>query len=127
MELLPDRGELHVGSRTLTAELTDRMSDVVGQRRETGLLVALHALQQFLTLGPERIGDTIYLGTLPVYAGTSTVLADAPRQAVLQTLWYDAKVRFSFDSTTGLVSLVEVFGDTGQDPVELYVDQYGRW
>jgi serine protease Do len=124
VELLPDRGELHVGSRTLTAELTDRMSDVVGQRRETGLLVALHALQQFLTLGPERIGDTIYLGTLPVYAGTSTVLADAPRQAVLQTLWYDAKVRFSFDSTTGLVSLVEVFGDTGQDPVELYVDQY---
>ncbi|MCA9180461.1 MAG: PDZ domain-containing protein, partial [Planctomycetales bacterium] len=122
--LFPDRGEMHVGSRTLTAELTDRMSDVVAQRRETGLLVALHALQQFLTLGPERIGDTIYLGTLPVYAGTSTMLADAPRQAVLQSLWYDAKVRFSFDSTTGLVSLVEVFGDAGQDPVELYVDQY---
>ncbi|MEO8269744.1 MAG: trypsin-like peptidase domain-containing protein, partial [Aureliella sp.] len=122
--LFPDRGELHFGSRTLTAELTDRMSDVVAQRRETGLLVALHALQQFLMLGPERIGETTYLGTLPVYAEPSTVLADAPRQAVLQTLWYDAKVRFSFDSTTGLVSLVEVYGDIGQDPVELYVDQY---
>ncbi len=124
IEFFADRGELHVGSRTLTADLTDRMSDVVAQRRETGLLVALHALQQFLTLGPERIGDTVYLGTLPVYAGTSTVLAEAPREAVLQTLWYDAKVRFTFDLTTGRVSLVEVFGDTGQDPVELYVDQY---
>ena len=119
-----ERGLLHVGTRTLAAESTESVSDVVSQRRETGLLVALRALQQMLILGPERIGDTVYLGTLPVYAGTSTELASAPLQPALQTLWYDATVRFSFDPSTGLISLVEVFGDAGQDPVELYVDQY---
>ena len=124
IDLTPERGLLHVGTRTLTAELTASISDVVSERRETGLLVALRALQQMLILGPERIGDTVYLGTLPVYPSTSTELAGAPRQPVLQTLWYDATVRFSFDPSTGLVSLVEVFGDAGQDPVELYVDQY---
>lgn len=124
IDLSPERGLLHVGTRTLTAELTESISDVVSERRETGLLVALRALQQMLVLGPERIGDTVYLGTLPVYPSTSTELASAPLQPVLQTLWYDATVRFSFDPHTGLISLVEVFGDAGQDPVELYVDQY---
>src|SRR5690606_33808417 len=124
IELSAERGLLHVGTRTLTASLTESISDIVSQRRETRLLVALRALQQLLMVGPERIGDTIYLGTLPAYPGTSTELAGAPLQPTMQTLWYDATVRFSFDVNTGLVSLVEVFGDAGQDPVELYVDQY---
>ncbi len=124
IDLLPARGELRVGSRTLKAELNDRMSDVVAQRRETGLLVALHALKQLLQLGPERIGDTVFLGALPVYGGTSHVLAEQPLHDVLQTLWYDAKVRFSYDPLAKQISLIEVFGDAGIDPVEVYVDQY---
>ena len=124
IDLTPERGLLHVGTRTLTAEATENISDVVSQRRETGLLVALRALQQMLLLGPQRIGDTVYLGMLPQYSGTATELAGAPLQPVLQTLWYDATVRFSFDSNTGLISLVEVFGDVGHDPVELHLDQY---
>ncbi len=124
IDLYPDRGELRVGSRVLKAELSDRLSDVVALRRETGLLVALHALRQLLQLGPERIGDTVFLGALPVYTGTSTRLAEQPWHDVLQTLWYDAKVRFSYDPLAKQISLIEVFGDTGMDPVELYLDQY---
>ncbi len=124
IDLTPERGLLHIGTRTLTAEATENISDVVSQRRETGLLVALRALQQMLLLGPQRIGDTVYLGMLPQYPGTATELAGAPLQPVLQTLWYYATVRFSFDPNTGLITLVEVFGDVGQDPVELYLDQY---
>ncbi len=124
IELLSDRGELRVGSRTLKAELTDRMSDIVSQRRETGLLVALHAFKQLLQLGPERIGDTIFVGSLPVYSGTSHVLSDQPRHDCLQTLWYDAKVRFSYDPQAKQISLIEVWGDDGSDPVEVYLDQY---
>jgi serine protease Do len=124
IDMLVDSGELRVGSRKLNAELTDRMSEIVASRRETGLLVALHAFRQLLQLGPERIGDTIYLGEMPVYAGVSRVLAEQPRHDVLQSLWYDAKVRFSYDRQLQQISLIEVFGDAGTDPVEVYVDQY---
>lgn len=126
IDLLPEHGELRVGSRTLKAELTDRMSDIVSQRRETGLLVALHALKQLLQQGPERIGDTVFLGTLPVYSGTSNVLSEQPRHDVLQTLWYDAKVRFSYDPQAKQISLIEVWGDETSDPVEVYLDQYAE-
>ncbi len=124
IELGDGQGTLRVGSRVLTTELADRMSQVVAQRGETGLLVALHALKQLWQLGPEPIGDTIYLGAMPVYTSLSTGLAEQPQHDVLQTLWYDAKVRFSFDPVNRQISLIEVFGDTGQDPIELYVDQY---
>jgi len=124
IDMRVDSGELQVGSRKLNAPLTDRMSDIVAARRETGLLVALHAFRQLLQLGPERIGDTLYLGEMPVYAGVSRVLAEQPRHDVLQSVWYDAKVRFSYDPQLQQISLIEVFGDAGADPVELYVDQY---
>jgi S1-C subfamily serine protease len=61
---------------------------------------------------------------MPVYANLTSSLAGTPRHEVLQTLWYDTKVRYSFDPTTHQVSLIEVFGDNTQDPIELYVDQY---
>ncbi len=124
IEMGEQKGTLRVASRVLTTELTDGMSQIVAQRGEKGLLVALHALKQLWRLGPEPIGDTIYLGTMPVYTNMSTGLAEQPQHEVLQTLWYDAKVRFSFDPASRQISLIEVFGDTGQDPIELYVDQY---
>ncbi len=42
----------------------------------------------------------------------------------LQTLWFDAQVRFSIDPKDGRPTAIEVFGDAGQDPVELLVDEY---
>ncbi len=126
IRLAVDSGEIRVGSRILKADLTDRMSDVVAQRRETGVLVALHALRQLLQLGPARIGDTTVLGEMPVYMGASTLLAEQPRHVVMQSLWYDAKVRFSYDAVQKQISLIEVFGDAGQDPIELFVDRYAE-
>ncbi|MCA9132523.1 MAG: trypsin-like peptidase domain-containing protein, partial [Planctomycetales bacterium] len=119
-----ESAQLQLGSRSLEVPWSEAMSDVVSARREGGLLVALHALRQLLQLGPERIGNSIYLGTLPVYQGVSTTLAEQPRHAAIQSQWYDATVRFHMDPERGQISLVEVFGDPGTDPVELYVDQY---
>lgn len=126
ISLTPESGQLTVGSRSITVDFSESMSDVVSTRREGGLLVALHALRQMLQLGPQRIGDSVYLGKMPVYTSTSTRLADQPRHDVIQTLWYDAKVRFNVDPEAGRLSLIEVFGDSDQDPVELYVDKYGE-
>jgi serine protease Do len=123
----PETGSLTLGSRKLEAEFNDRsasISDIVSQRRETGLLVALRAWQDLLLNGPEKIGDTVYLGQLPVYASTSKRLSEQPRCDVLESQWYDAKVRFSVEPHNGEVVLIEVFGDSGEDPVEVYLSDY---
>lgn len=116
--------ELKIGSRSKAAKLDDSISDLVAARRETGLLVALRALQELLQLGPEKMGASTYLGTYPVYTSTTTALHQQPRHDVLQTLWYDARVQFSIDPQTDQVSLIEVFGDVATDPVEVYLDNY---
>jgi serine protease Do len=117
-------GKIQIGSRVTEVNFKDAMSDVVAARREGGLLLALQALQELLQLGPEKLGASTYLGTFPVYQTMSTQLATQPRHDVLETLWYDAQVRFSMDPSSGRPSLIEVFGDVGQDPVEVYLDNY---
>lgn len=123
IELGETQATLELGSRRRQAEFAEALSDIVAERRESGLLLALRALQQLLRVGPEQMGDTVYLGTAPVYATQSTQLNDQPLMDVMQTLWYDAKVRFSIDGS-GQIVLVEVFGDPGTDAVEVYLDRY---
>lgn len=119
----PSDGLVSVGSRVRKVAFSDAVSDVVASRRENGLLIALRAFQQLLQVGPEQLGDTVYLGTAPVYTTSTTKLSEQPQLDVLRTLWYDATVRFSF-LQDGRVALVEVFGDLGNDPIEVYFDKY---
>lgn len=121
------QGKLSLGSRNRTVDFGDGISGILKERRERVILVAIRALQQLLQEGPEKIGDSTYLGRMPMYESTSvTKLEDSPRPRVLQSLWYDSKVRFSCDDA-GKVRLIEVFGDAGTDPAELYLDNYQRW
>lgn len=116
-------GELKIRSRSIKADYMASISDVVAQRREGGIIVALRALQEYLQGGPDLLGDTVYLGQLPLYASQDTTLANQPRHETLRSMWYDAQLRLSFDPE-GKISLIEVFGDPGADPVELYLDKY---
>ncbi len=117
-----DRSDVTLGSRR--SEYRGEISDAISERRQGGLAVAVRALREFLMQGPEKLGDTIYLGTLPVYQGLSKKLADQSWHDVLETLWYDARVRFHWDSEKQQISLVEVYGDEGFDPAEVYFDDY---
>ncbi|MEZ6134906.1 MAG: trypsin-like peptidase domain-containing protein [Pirellulaceae bacterium] len=124
MDLDVKSASLSVGQRATAIDLDKPLSDIVAARGEGGLLLAMRALQELLRTGPEKMGASTYLGRFPVYASTSTKLREQPRHDVLQTLWYDAQVRFSIDPKTGAPSLIEVFGDVGQDPVEVYLADY---
>ncbi len=119
----PDDALFQLGSRKLGVDFSQSLSDVVAAHRETGLLVALRALQQLLRQGPQKMGETIYMGTMPCYTTTATRLSDQPLEDVLRILWYDAKVRFT-TTAEGQVRLVEVFGDAGDDPIEMVCDRY---
>ncbi len=131
IEVDSNRGLIQLGGRTVELSFVDAMSDAISKRREGGLLVALRAWQQLLRVGPRQIGETIYQGTTPVYMTSNTVLAEQPRFDVLQTAWYDATARFSFPTDSGQLGCIEVFGDSAQDPVEVYFDKYlekeNRW
>ncbi len=120
----PSKANLQIGSRRQEVNFNESLSELVGGRRESGLLLALRALQELLQTGSEKMGASTYLGTFPIYLGNDRALSSQPLHDVLQTLWYDARVRFSFDPQTGRVALIEVFGDVGADPIELYVDLY---
>jgi hypothetical protein len=113
-----------LGSRTVEISFSEAMSDAISKRREGGLLVALRAWQQLLQVGPKQIGDTIYLGTMPVYATNNWVLAEQPLHDVLHSAWYDTMARFAFPQDSGEIRCIEVYGDASEDPVELYLDNY---
>lgn len=114
--------EITVGSRR--SQYKGDISDAVAERKFGGLAVALRAFKEVLQLGPEKIGETVYLGQLPVYATRSTQLKEQPWLDVLETLWYDSRARFSWNEESKQISLIEVFGDDGTDPAEVYLDKY---
>ena len=118
------RAAILLGSRTVEISFSDAMSDAISKRREGGLLVALRAWQQILQVGPKQIGDTVYLGTMPVYATNNWVLAEQPLHDVLHSAWYDTMARFAFPQDSGEIRCIEVYGDASEDPVELYLDNY---
>lgn len=125
VSLSSEKGLFKLGSRSLETLFDSSVADVVNSRRESGLTVALRAYQDLMLKGPEKIGDTVFLGKLPVYESiSSTALANQPLYDTLRTQWYDAEVRFSIHPDTGLPSLIEVFGDAGEDPVEVYLNNF---
>ncbi len=124
IEIDSTSGLVKLGARSLEVTFAEGMSDTIAKRREGGLLVALRAWQQLLRVGPKQIGETIYLGTAPVYVASSLTLVDQPRMHILQSAWYDTLARFSFPENSGQIRCIEVFGDANEDPVEVYLDEY---
>ncbi|MFO0941290.1 MAG: trypsin-like peptidase domain-containing protein [Pirellulales bacterium] len=114
--------DVTVGSRR--SQYKGDISDVIAERKFGGVGVAYRALKELLQQGPEKIGETVYLGQFPVFVGQSLVLKEQPLHEVLETSWYDSKVRYSWDTANKQVSLIEIFGDEGTDPAEVYFDRY---
>lgn len=124
IDVSAQEGALSIGSRSANIQPNTAVSDTIHRRNESGMIVALQALQNLLQVGPERLGASTYLGTRPVYLTSNPRLSEQPLHDVLQTLWYDAKVVFYADPVSGQISSIEVFGDTGDDPVEVYLSDY---
>ncbi|MCA9194554.1 MAG: trypsin-like peptidase domain-containing protein [Planctomycetales bacterium] len=115
---------IQIGSREVNVDLTDSLADLVAKGRESGLAVALKAWQQLLTTGPRKMGDVLYMGTMPAYLGNDRQFHPDQLFDVLQIAWYDARIRAYIRPGSGEIVLIEVFGDDGVDPVELYFDNY---
>jgi serine protease Do len=120
----PAAGQLRVGSRSLDVPLGDELAELADRNDDRGLLVALRAWQELLVGGPTRLGDTLYLGTAPIYPQLDKNFAQVEICDCLQTTWYDAIVRFYVPVGSSEVALIEVTGGGTRDPVEVYLDRY---
>ena len=103
-------GSFPTGAVTLDAgkDLTDQL----GPPGSGGLLAALHLWRRLLVAGPEKFGQLHYYGTAPCPGidGLADVLVGVNN--VVET-------NFVFDSKSGELALVEMFGDAEQDPCEV--------
>ena len=74
-------------------------------------------LRRVLIEGPSKIGDAYYLGTQPLRG------RDGLYDVVVVT--FDVvEVQMSFEPSSGRLIALEMFPELGQDPCEIYFDDY---
>jgi len=89
-----------------------------------GLLPALHLWRRLAVLGPEKFGEVVYLGTMPLVGHDGLV-------DVLIAEHEEAECHFLFDPDEGHLLAVEFFSDPDEDPCEVHFSEFrqvnGRW
>lgn len=92
-------------------------SEQLGPAGSGGLLAALHIWRRVMIEGPSKIGAAYYLGTQPLRGREG--LYD-----VVVVTFDVVEVQMSFDPKTGRLLALEMFPELGQDPCEVYFDDY---
>lgn len=92
-------------------------SEQLGPAGSGGLLAALHIWRRVLIEGPSKIGDAYYLGTQPLRGREG--LFD-----VVVVTFDVVEVQMSFDPKSGRLVAFEMFPELGQDPCEIYFEDY---
>ena len=82
-----------------------------------GLLAALYQWRKLLIGGPAKLGETYYLGTLPLPGRKELV-------DVLVSIDSGVESRFMFDPADGRLLAIEMFAEEDVDPCEVYFLDY---
>jgi hypothetical protein len=82
-----------------------------------GLFPALHLWRRLAVAGPDKYGDVVYLGTVPLEGRAELV-------DVLVGLHGGVECRFLFDPKTGLLLAMEMFPEEHADPCEVRLFDY---
>jgi S1-C subfamily serine protease len=99
------------------AVFTGDLSRQLSPPRSGGLLLALHAWQEFVAKGLERYGEVVYLGRLP--HGSDNRIEDC-----LSGYYGGMETRFYFAEETGALTGIELFTADDADPCELTFSEY---
>ncbi|MDG2221432.1 MAG: trypsin-like peptidase domain-containing protein [Rubripirellula sp.] len=109
-----DKTELVVGEKTFEATSRGKLYDEVVDGSVAGMLPALDAWRRMIEKGPQKFGETFYLGSMPL-AG------ERPLRDCMVGLDGELEVRWMSHPDSELVEVVEVFADRDEDPAELWV------
>jgi len=117
IELHADQATVQLPTGQYTAAFAADLDDQRDPPGSGGLLLALHAWQRFLTLGPDRFGEVYYVGTAPLPGRDGLVDVLAATHDVLEC-------QFWTDPQSGELVGLEVYADSGEDPCEIYFEDY---
>jgi len=89
--------------------------DVINNRSAAAVLAAIDGLRRFLTQGPQKFGETFYLGSMPL--GGSRPLRDC-----LVGNDGELELRWLTHPQTRQLEAMEVFADRDLDPLEVWFE-----
>jgi S1-C subfamily serine protease len=96
-----------------TGELAEHLSPP----SSGGLLAALHLWQRLLVVGPDRFGEVIYRGTMPM-------LGSAEWMHVVDAIYGGVQLQLYFHPSTYQLVGLEMFADPDWDPCEVYFSDF---
>ncbi len=118
IQIGPDQMSLSMGDQKIQIDNRSDMYDAVTDGSVAGLLPALDAWQRMLREGPQKFGESYYLGTMPLGG-------ERPLRDVMVGIAGELEVRWLSHPDTGAVEVVEVFADRDEDPAELWLIRDG--
>ncbi len=114
IQVAADKMSLQIGQETLEIGKRSEMYDVVTDGTVAGLLPALDAWRRMLDAGPQKFGESYYMGTMPLGG-------ERPLRDVMVGIAGELEVRWLSHPKTGAVEAIEVFADRDEDPAELWL------
>ena len=118
IQVAADKMSLQIGQKTFEIDKRSKMYDVVTDGSVAGLLPALDAWRRMLNDGPQKFGESYYLGTMPLGG-------ERPLRDVMVGIAGELEVRWLSHPNTGAVEAIEVFADRDEDPAELWLLREG--
>ncbi|MEX0936391.1 MAG: trypsin-like peptidase domain-containing protein [Pirellulales bacterium] len=115
VELADEEGAIRLPEGESLARFDDVLSAATKPGGSGGLLAALHLWRRLLLVGPAEYGEVYYLGTAPLPGRAELVDVLVGNHAGIETTFY-------FDPSLGDLVAVEMFGQYGADPCEIYFD-----
>jgi S1-C subfamily serine protease len=117
MQLSDTSVSMRLGDKTESLHPRQGWPAAIKQRSSLGVAMGMRVWQEWMRQGPRLMGEAVYLGRNPV-VGRDAFL-DTTRITVS-----DFDVMVYSDPDSGLIQVIEVFGEPQSDPVELYFDKY---
>jgi hypothetical protein len=105
---------MSVGEATIEAKGRAELFDFVDSRSAGGLLAALDAWRRMLLQGPDRFGESYYLGTMPLGGRR-------PLRHCMVGIDGELEVRWLNHPESEVTEVVEVFAGRDRDAAEVWV------
>jgi len=109
-----DEMALVVGEATFTAKTKGDLYNHVEARGYGGLLAALDAWRRMIAQGPQKFGETYYVGTMPLGG-------ERPLRDCVVGIDGEMEVRWLSHPEGQWVEAIEVSADRDEDPAELWI------
>lgn len=116
LELGDDASKTNWVGEAATIDTSKDYDGQLGPRGSGGSLIALHLWRNFLTVGPGKFGDVVYIGTAPDEAGVLNDILLGTQNVV--------EFRMKFHPKSGQLVGVEMVPDAAVDPCQIDFEDF---